>query len=368
MLFDASKWRGSVWRAEVGLRIAALRRRLDGLRLSAVNQPPPELGRSRAQILNAIGEALGDAESVIEDTSPPQNWREWLQRIPRRLSDWWTGSALTAGWGFVHRAEADMVLVEANEDVRSTLPWLRAWVQSAMAPGYRRSLYEKQLKEQIESRDTLERVVIRQAHKDVIHSNSERFVALRGFRNTLVLVTLMLVALVGILAVWHALDPDFLELCMGASGDGEAARCVSGSESARFDVFLVALVGSLGGMLAIALGLGEKATAPSRYDPKAWQALLKPAAGAATALGGVLLVQADVVVGPTSSPSEALYLSYALIFGFSQQLFTRLVDKRAGVLGGDGTDVEQVASEPIKSSTESRGDAKDGEPAEGRGR
>lgn len=76
-------------------------------------------------------------------------------------------------------------------------------------------------------------------------------------------------------------------------------------------------------------------SAPSRYDPKAWQALLKPVAGSATALIGVLLIQADILLGPSDSRSEALLLSYAALFGFSQQLLTRFIDKKAEALIGN---------------------------------
>jgi len=56
--------------------------------------------------------------------------------------------------------------------------------------------------------------------------------------------------------------------------------------------------------------------------------------GAATAVIGVLLVQSGIVVSPAQSASEALFLAYAAVFGFSQQLLTRFVDKRAGKLLG----------------------------------
>jgi hypothetical protein len=55
-------------------------------------------------------------------------------------------------------------------------------------------------------------------------------------------------------------------------------------------------------------------------------------AGAATALAGVLLLQANLLVRPAGSNTESVLLAYALLFGFSQQLFTQFVDKRAGNL------------------------------------
>lgn len=72
-------------------------------------------------------------------------------------------------------------------------------------------------------------------------------------------------------------------------------------------------------------------TTPSRYDPKAWQAFLKPITGAVTAVLGVLFIQAEFLISPTGNASLSL-LVYAVLFGFSQQLFTRVVDKKAEAL------------------------------------
>lgn len=274
--------------------------------------------------MTAIEKRLDEAEGAMADA--PHTWD--------RLKDWWTGAPITAAWGSVHQAEADMVLVERKEDVRANLPWLLAWIQSAMESGYRRSWHEKRLKAQIEG-GALDLTAIRQAFKDVIVANTDRYSNLRAFRNTLVLVTAMLAALVAALAIWHLLNRDFLSLC--TSTGPKAERCLSGERSRPVDVALVALVGAVGGLLAIAFGLSKTEVAPSRYDPKAWQALLKPVAGAATALAGILMVQADVLIAPANSRSESLLLSYAVVFGFSQQLFTRFVDKRAETLiGTDG--------------------------------
>jgi hypothetical protein len=308
-----------IWRVEVQLRINELRGRLLAVDDDDCKVKDGLKRKPTKSIVDAIERCLGEAEAATERES-----------LPRRIHQWWTGNAITAAWGSVHQAEAFMVLVEGSEDVRATLPWLRAWIQSAMEGGWRRDRYEELLADQVEDPGEFDRTVVRQAHKDVIHSNAERYNNLRAFRNNLVLVTAMLLAAVVTLALWHALNPSFLALCTDAGSQDQ--RCISGPVSESFDVVLVVLLGAIGGLLSIAFGLSETTTPPSRYDPKAWQALLKPVAGAATALAGVVLLQADVVVGPTESASQAMYIGYALLFGFSQQLFTRFVDKRAEAL------------------------------------
>ena len=92
------------------------------------------------------------------------------------------------------------------------------------------------------------------------------------------------------------------------------------------DVAEIQVVGALGGLLSIAFGLGKIGTPPPRYNPRPAQAALKPVAGAATALVGVLLIQAG------SPASQSLLLAYAAAFGFGQRLLTQLVDQRASKL------------------------------------
>jgi hypothetical protein len=140
------------------------------------------------------------------------------------------------------------------------------------------------------------------------------------------------------LAVWHGANPNFVSLCGSASGSVQAgataptAQCLAGTTPMPRDVAEIALVGAIGGLLSVAFGLGSTGAPPSRYNVRGAQAALKPVAGAATALIGVLLVQSHLLVAPAERVSESLLLAYAAVFGFSQQLLTQFVDKRAGKL------------------------------------
>ena len=165
----------------------------------------------------------------------------------------------------------------------------------------------------------------------MIVANSDRYANLRAFRNNLIVITAILFALICVLAAWHALNAGVLTLCSSERETG-GVHCLDGTRSHRWDLALVALVGAIGGMLALAFGLTNAEALPSRYDPKAWQVLLKPVAGSATALGGVLLLQSNLLISPSGTRSESVLLAYALLFGFSQQLFTQFVDKQAGKL------------------------------------
>jgi hypothetical protein len=335
MVKKSSIWRRSIWRTEVEVRVQELRHRLaaaehvDSAKWSA--DQSEESRRAAKAVVKGCLDRAGEAAAKTQTF-----WGE--------LDSWWTGDTMTTAWEAVHEAELKLVRLEDSEAVRASLPRLLAWIQRAMESGESRSSYEKALKDQAGDDKAIDLTLIEQAFKDVIVANNDRYSNLRTFRNTLILVTALLAGLIGVLAAWHALNPGFVTLCSAESENG-VRHCLDGSDPHRSDVALVALIGAVGGLLAIAFGLAETETPPSRYDPRAWQALLKPVAGAATALAGVLLIQADLLIGPASSRSESLFLSYAVIFGFSQQLFTRFVDKRAGTLIGTG---EEKPEDPSK--------------------
>lgn len=319
------------WRTEVDVRIRELRSRLaaaEGLDPAGWQRGQTPEGRRAAAA--TVAACLDTATAASGE--PLQGWD--------RLSAWWTGSAMTTAWESVHEAELKLLPLEAEDDVRAHLPRLRAWIQRAMDRGESRTRYEEKLQAQVSGEVSLDPLQIRQAFNDVIIANAERYANLRAFRNILVLVTGMLAGLVGVLTLLHVANPDFISLCTAGEADGEVV-CFGGPGPRAWDVAMVAAFGAIGGLLAIAFGLAESEGPPSRYDPRIAQVGLKAAAGAATALAGVLFIQADLLVAPASSPSEALYLSYATIFGFSQQLFTRFVDRRAGELtSNDGKEVE----------------------------
>ena len=95
------------------------------------------------------------------------------------------------------------------------------------------------------------------------------------------------------------------------------------------------LLGVIGGTLASALslsGLGESAN--TRYSLAVWQAAVKVLFGGAAAVLGILLVRAGFS-SVLRLDGQVQILAFAVIFGYSQQLLTRLIDKEATALTSD---------------------------------
>jgi hypothetical protein len=272
---------------------------------------------------HAAQDALGVADRSIR--LPKGSGRLW-----ETVKEWWTGTKVTAAWESVHSAEAELVAIGSDADVKSALPGLWSWMQQAMTEAERAS-YKDKMEAVLSGKEALDRNLIHQAYEDVIRANNDMHTGMRSFRNTLLIVSFGLTALLVLSGIWHAAEPHVLSFC---TGTGTSTKCPGGgTTSAAGIVFEIELVGALGGLLAAAFLIGEFKTAPSRYNLLSGQLMLKIAAGAAAAILAILFLQSGLIVQPSKDVTTIeVVLGYAALFGFSQQLLTRLVDKRASAL------------------------------------
>jgi len=149
-------------------------------------------------------------------------------------------------------------------------------------------------------------------------------------------------------------NPTFMPLCFpnelanaeaGAS-TAQGWNCPTGSgldTAQAADVLVVALLGALGGALAATLSIRNLRGTSTPYDVPVALAILKVPLGALTALLALVAIQGKFVPGLSVLDSQGQILAYALIFGFAQQLLSRLLDKQAqtlleGLPGGTATE------------------------------
>lgn len=306
------------WRAEIALRVRELRARLchaTAVHEHCRDQGDPDWLCEDAVFKSyacAVEVALEDASSVVRESSDP-----W---------DWWTGRTITVAWEAIHRAEAGLICISPNADALAALPQLIWWMEQVAADRHAVSAYKRQLQQLVDERKP-DRMLLRQAYQYTIARNVEWHSSLRAFRNVLFAVAASLALALAVVSIWHAWQPDFVGLCSSSycfDGDGT---------SARTGVIEIVLLGALGGLLSSAFLLSKVESAPSRYNLLAPQIVLKALAGAATALVGVLLVQSHFV-NHVGGNTDAELVAYAAVFGFSQELLTRFVDKQANTLLG----------------------------------
>ena len=201
-------------------------------------------------------------------------------------------------------------------------------------------------------------------------------VRLRSFRLVLTFTTLAMTLLVIGVAITGLLKPTLIPLCFAPEEAGQA-RVVcpteqsdlfstsTGSDPAAetvediddfirttvtpWDLTVVLLVGLSAAALAAAAAIRGIKGSSERSGLPVSMALLKLPTGAMTAFLGLLLMRGQFVPGLSALDTSAQILAWALVFGYAQQLFTRLVDKQGqtvlnNVRGADNA--QPTASQP----------------------
>jgi hypothetical protein len=295
------------------------------------------LEAARARGLNQSQEAV--AQGIARAITRAREAAFRIDPIPRRWSNWWRGTLVEAAHRNLHAARAQMVDVLDENEVRAEIPAVLARAESTLTRNDPRRVSLAQLRtEPIESL----RPRLRRLMEDSYESLDGKHAQLRSFRNILLLTALFVGILViaTILIVWQ--NPDWIPLCFPEedTGAGQAAasaelNCPTGtgvSAPSGNDILIVALLGALGGALAAALSIRNLKGTSTPYDVPVALSLLKVPLGAFTAILALVAIRGDFVPGLSLLDSQAQILAYALIFGFAQQLLTRLLDRQAQTL------------------------------------
>ena len=110
---------------------------------------------------------------------------------------------------------------------------------------------------------------------------------------------------------------------------------------------MVELVGLTAAAIAAAAAIRGIEGSSERYGLPVALAALKLPTGAITAFLGLLLIRGQFVPGLSALDTPGQIVAWALVFGFSQQLFTRLVDQQ----GQTVLDSVRGADKPAAAST-----------------
>jgi len=245
--------------------------------------------------------------------------RRALRRLWRRIGSWWAGSDVDQAWAAIHTAGEALLGIESPESVRSQLGDMAAsLVTTVTSDDLRTSDYLRTLEilsdpdHKISSDDRAQLRAIRHAcdgATDSAHADA------RAYRNTLVLAGSLIAAVLVAVSVISLFDAGF--------------RSVFASGSVgRWYVVELELVASLAGLTGAVLSLKSYIGFQYTYGLPFVQAFLKGTTGAATGLFGVVFVQAGII-SFVKTDSDGSLFAVAIIFGYAQYLFTRLVDQQA---------------------------------------
>jgi hypothetical protein len=194
-------------------------------------------------------------------------------------------------------------------------------------------------------------------------ANSQRrreLLRLRTFRNVIVCVSVLLLLIAAGLGILGWQKPDLLPICFepgstvvcpteetpvpgaaAAAAAGGAAGVSAAATGTRdldrtmaktvspWDIGLIEIVGLVAAAVASAFALRGIRGTSTPYSLPVALAGLKLGTGALTAFLGLMLMRGNFVPGLSALDSSAQILSWAIVFGYSQQLFTRFVDQQA---------------------------------------
>ncbi|WP_133829187.1 hypothetical protein [Actinomycetospora succinea] len=248
----------------------------------------------------------------------------------RALANWWSGSNVEAAFRAMHRAEAEIARLYDEDRIRAAAPEALDRLRVCATDDRHRIEWERHLAAQ-NGRLTAAELskVIQLGHE----AKDQRYAKVRRFRNIVLSAAALITVFLALFAVIVSRAPDAVPLCFTAPPD-TVLDCPtsSGRGASGGDVWIVMLLGMLGGSLAAAVSVRNIRGAPTPYNLATALALLKVPAGALTAVGALLLISGEVVPGLAPLASQEQILCYALVFGYAQQALTTLIDKKAGDL------------------------------------
>lgn len=258
--------------------------------------------------------------------------------IPGRWGNWWRGTLVEAAYRNLHAARAQMVDLYDEAELFAEVPSAVSRAQATMHREDPRCIARSDLEAlPVPQRRARLRSLIEDGYEGVDQQHAQ----LRSFRNIVLMSALSIAALVIITVVVVARNPTVMPLCfphevITAKGTVEhGLNCPTRSRTTApsgGDVLIVALLGLLGGALAASVSIRNLKGTGTPYDVPVALAMLKGPLGAFTAIVGLVAIQGDFVPGLTVLDSQEQILAYALILGFGQQVFTRLLDQKAQTL------------------------------------
>jgi hypothetical protein len=291
--------------------------------------------------LNKQQEAIAGGVSRLIRNARAAALRE--DPVPRRWTNWWRGTLVEAAYLNLHTARAEIVDLYDENELRAEIPTAVARAQASLHRDDPRRIAAEQVLQSEDLQPDRVRPILRRLIGDSYQKADLEHAQLRSFRNIVLLSALsMFVLVVSTIAVvsWQ---PHWMPLCFPVEG-GQVCPTSSGPTGPRAaDIIMVALLGALGGALTASLSIRNLKGTSTPYDVPVALAMLKVPLGAFTAILALVAIRGNFVPGLSNLDSQEQILAYALAFGFAQQAFSRLLDRRAqtlleGLPGGTATE------------------------------
>jgi hypothetical protein len=175
--------------------------------------------------------------------------------------------------------------------------------------------------------------VASQVMNAAFRAEDQQQLQVRHFRGVLFGAATALFVVGVVLWIVGSIHPVYFPLCWPVSGShpGTMICPTGGSAPSAADVPLILGIGALGAALSVALNLAGLKPAGVRFSLTVAQGLNKIVLGAITAVLGIIILR-TVTNEPGFLASQPGLLTTAVVFGYSQQLFTGVIDRQASAL------------------------------------
>ncbi|MER6288478.1 hypothetical protein [Streptomyces sviceus] len=187
-----------------------------------------------------------------------------------------------------------------------------------------------------------------------------RSLRVRSFVRIVTMVGLLLTVVALSVAALGSLRPTAVPLCFvpqTSEGDyftacplrvapGGTPAFPAQSATDPSDYLVVEIIGLVSAGLSAATALRQMRGNTTPYNVSLVLAALKLPTGALTAPLGLLFIRGGFVPGLSALDSSAQIIAWAIVFGYSQQILTRLVDNQAKSILGDPQDDSKNAADP----------------------
>jgi hypothetical protein len=284
------------------------------------------------------------------DAARDTAWGRDDERGPwKRMVSSLRGSGVERTLGNLDAVETDLLRLATPEYVRGQLPSLQAHVNRFLAKDDpRRESVSRLAAELTRRKDPLEvyeRDMLLSAYHAASSQRRRELIRVRSFRNVILAAAFLLALVAAGLGFLGAARPDAIPLCF-TPDTGQV--CPLGDTPTSSDIWLIEVVGLVAASVAGAFTLRHIRGTSTPYSLPVALTLLKLPSGALTAVLGLLLMRGAFVPGLSALDSDAQIISWAIVFGYAQQLFTRLVDDQASSVldqvGGRGAAGDRTPS------------------------
>jgi hypothetical protein len=294
-------------------------------------------GAASATLKAKLKKSIDSHLEATREAAEGKDSRGWLAHILSALR----GSGVERALGNIDAVETHLLRLAPPDYVRGQLPSLLAQINRFLPKDDPRRMHVSAIVDRLDTHvptrrgarppspkhlESFERDAIVDAYHAASSQRRRDLIRVRSFRNVILATAFLLLLVAAAVAVLGAVRPDAISLCFKP---GRTPVCPTGAAPTSTDIWLVEVVGLVSASVAAAFSLRNIRGTSTPYSLPVALALLKLPTGALTAVLGLLLMRGEFVPGLSALDSSAQIISWAVVFGYAQQLFTGLVDQQA---------------------------------------